>query len=137
MKLYTEEQMIKEFIPYELALELKQVGFDEPCLKFYATEKLVPGLDTDNGDTNSKLSQYNPLFISAPSYSQAFRWFREKHEMGHSIDEDWDNGHLLGYEYVIYQQEGVTVSKTYHTYEEAELACLKKLIEIVKGLESQ
>jgi hypothetical protein len=123
---------MKDFTLYPEAFELKELGFDEPCLKFYATEKLVLGLDTDNGDTNSKLSQYNPLFISAPTYSQVFRWFREKYNTAHSIDRDWDEGHLLGYEYTIDDSEGITVSKTYHTYEEAEKECLIKLIEIVK-----
>jgi hypothetical protein len=27
--------MNKEFIPYEQALALKELGFDEPCLGFY------------------------------------------------------------------------------------------------------
>jgi hypothetical protein len=27
--------MSKEFIPYEQALELKELGFDEPCLAVY------------------------------------------------------------------------------------------------------
>jgi hypothetical protein len=105
-----------EFIPYQLALELKQLGFDEPC--FGTASDIDITLKSD---------------IKMPLFQQAFRFFREKYDMSHSIDKDWDNGHLLGYEYVISEQEGVTVSKTYHTYEEAELACLRKLIEIVKG----
>ena len=27
--------MKREFVPYEQALELKELGFDEPCLSFY------------------------------------------------------------------------------------------------------
>jgi len=27
--------MKKEFLPYDRALKLKQLGFDEPCLGFY------------------------------------------------------------------------------------------------------
>ena len=124
--------MKKEFIPYELALELKQLGFDEPCFGYWYT------IQEDLKKIDIQLSSIDflegePDYILAPTYARAFRWFREKYDMGHSIDEDWDNGHLLGYEYVIYQQEGVTVSKTYHTYEEAEKECLIKLIETVKG----
>jgi hypothetical protein len=123
----------KEFIPYELALELKQLGFDEPCLKFYATEKLVLGLDADNGDTNNKLSQYNPLFISAPTYSQTFKWFRKKgyrfsviidsplaEEESHYI-EIWFKKQFLHESHYIYK-----------TYEDGELDLLKKLIEYEK-----
>jgi hypothetical protein len=120
--------MKKEFIPYELALELKQLGFDEPCLAWYGGSE---GIFEISGNYKNS-THFVDYCVSAPTYSKAFRWFRERCDMGHSIDEDWDNGHLLGYEYVIYQQEGVTVSKTYHTYEEAEKECLIKLIEIVK-----
>ncbi len=35
--------MNKEFIPYEQALELKELGFDEPCFGCY-DEKRVFGL---------------------------------------------------------------------------------------------
>ena len=123
---------MKDFTLYPEAFKLKQLGFDEPCLKFYTTEKLVLGLDTDNGDTNSKLSQYNPLFISAPTYSQAFRWFREKYQLHSTItsisQESWQ-WHIT--------KPGESLGKLYdedfYTYEEAELQCLQHLIKIVKN----
>ncbi len=31
--------MNKEFIPYEQALALKELGFDEPCFAWYVSEK--------------------------------------------------------------------------------------------------
>jgi len=68
----------KDLIPHPEALELKGLGFDEPCLKFYAGEELALGLDTDNGDTNSKLDWYNLSYVSAPTYSQAFRWLYQE-----------------------------------------------------------
>ena len=71
--------MEEEFVPYQEALALKELGFDEPCLKFYPTEeKLVPGINVKDGDTNSELNQYNKLFVSAPLYQQAFRWLYQK-----------------------------------------------------------
>jgi hypothetical protein len=121
--------MKKEFLPYNRSVKLKALGFDEPCLKFYATEKLVLGLDTDNGDTNSKLSQYNPLFISAPTYSQAFRWFREKYDLHGAVRKRNGNGNIY-FEQIF--DEDVLQNGPFDTYEEAELACLDKLIEIVE-----
>jgi hypothetical protein len=29
--------MGKEFVPYELALKLKEIGFDEPCFGYYTS----------------------------------------------------------------------------------------------------
>ncbi len=118
---------MKDFTPHQEAFELKDLGFDEECLGYY---NIDPYFKNPSFRVGTPFD--HQWCLPAPTYSQAFKWFREKHDIGHSINEYRDNGHLLGYEYVIYQQEGVTVSKTYHTYEEAELACLKKIIEISK-----
>jgi len=127
--------MEEEFVPYQEALALKELGFDEPCLKFYPTEeKLVPGINVKDGDTNSELNQYNKLFVSAPLYQQAFRWFREKHgwvaEIHGSLQMNCFYANLL------LQAKGeVSNIKMCDTYEEAELECLKKLINMVKNKE--
>jgi hypothetical protein len=123
--------MNKEFVPYELALELKQLGFDEPCLAGYST-------------LTEKLEYYSrPLLtkdsftVDVPSYSQAFRFFREKYELFHSTNYQDDNSGPGGFDYEILNKRGKSqVDDEYlefDTYEEAELSCLKKLIEIVKN----
>ena len=84
------------------------------------------------------------LITKAPLYQQAFRWFREKYSWQHSIDATSDQHRFeLGYNYWIWNnktgEEHHTMPKNrptgdweYETYEEAELECLQKLIEIVK-----
>ena len=123
--------MEKDFTPHEQALGLKEIGFDDPCLKFYATGKLVLGLDTENGDTNTKLNWYNPSYVSAPTFSQAFRFFREK---GYQI---WIPQNEEGYQFIIrwrFEHTGGMEALTkINSHEEAELECLKKLIELAKG----
>jgi len=126
--------MNKEFIPYEIALGLKELGFDEPCLaswNFYTKEL----------NYNSQPSIFTSEdVIQLPLYQQAFRWFREKYNLQVYIDFY----HKDSYFYKIKSQVGKEISNTTEdvilqgtpvfprTYEEAELACLKKLIEIVK-----
>ena len=106
--------MEKEFIPYEQALALKELGFDEPCFSYYYNRELSFGARTSYGEV-----------VEAPTFSQAFIWFREKY------------GDYLLYSFgviphfTIIQNLIIEDSKT--TYEEAELECLKKLIEIVKN----
>jgi len=106
--------MKNEFIPYEQALALKGLGFDEPCLAAYLTAGRF--LDI------SEYVNHGDYRILAPLYQQAFRWFREKHGLRHFIE--FDDGHY---------NPVVQSSLVYHcdTYEEAELACLNKLIILI------
>jgi hypothetical protein len=119
--------MNKEFVPYELALKLKQLGFDEPCLGFYERNQeliIQECLITDfHGDS---------LQCVAPLFQQAFRWFREKYGLESHIKKDWQYGICLGYESMIECEDGIIDCGTYNIYEEAEFACLEKIIEIVE-----
>jgi len=125
----------KEFVEYTKALELKQLGFDEPCFGHYQQEwhddgmtELEPSLQM----VISKQHQHAYQICTAPLYQQAFRWFREKYNLDSHIKKDWTDGVFYGYEAIIECEDGFIDVGTYNTYEEAELACLNKLIEIVK-----
>jgi len=112
----------KEFIPYQEALTLKELGFDEPCFGFYKNLELK-GTSVKNFQEckNSDLDA-----ITAPVYQQAFGWFREKYKLcviaTHQSYSIWTTTPDASF------IEDYPLS----TYEEAELACLQKLIEIVK-----
>ncbi len=126
-----------EFIPYMEALKLKELGFNEKCIgiyynngkKFLISETLM---------TNSELDSYNSpdSEMSTPLYQQAFRWFRWKYGVMHRI-----TAYAFGYQIHLDNTAEPEFWETdwrydeetdYKTYEEAELSCLKKLIEIVK-----
>jgi hypothetical protein len=120
--------MNKEFIPYEQALELKELGFDEQCTFAYSALTLNLPLLLRNWYQNSTLN-FTDKGCTAPTFSQAFRWFREKHGLCGIVSP-------LAYEILDKNNEqyewGCIEETLCETYEEAELACLKKLIEIVK-----
>lgn len=120
----------KEFVPYEEVLALKELGFDELCFGYWYTEQEILK-KVDIQSVNSDFIKDEEDYILAPTFSQAFRWFREKYKWFSSI------------EYSTTKQTDfvITINKVsindardeeYKTYEEAELACLKKLIEIAK-----
>ena len=117
--------MNKEFIPYEQALELKELGFDEKCFGYYGImNELVMEISY-----NSEPNMVRRNFISAPLYQQAFRWFRENHELSSWIY----NSDTSKYFYtILHSGRIIKANELVIIYEEAELACLKKLIEIVK-----
>jgi hypothetical protein len=136
--------MQKEFIPYEQALNLKELGFDEPCFGYYNTtwskqnELLFP-------QYAGELENWNEMthLCSAPLYQQAFRWFRGKFKIISTIHFycDGDKWEDVVYEVRIsefeyFKTHDSFVQSEFKTYEEAELACLKKLIEIVKEKEN-
>ena len=113
--------MGKEFIPYEQALDLKGLGFNESCFGFY-----------DELSNNKVCFGYSDGINKAPTFSQAFRFFREKYGLHYIICK---NIQMDGYGYrevilIPYMEENKNT--IFKTYEEAELACLVKLIDIVK-----
>ena len=128
--------MEKEFVPYEQALALKELGLDEPCILLYR------GLDTQpvcqmgyklKTERNSDVYDETNYWLTVPTFSQAFRWFREKHGLIGLIE--------IGTQEFSYQvfndkgnrQLGTDPLKYNGTYEESELECLKKLIEITES----
>ena len=120
--------MEKEFVPYDLALELKELGFDETC--FGSIDQI--GYIHVKGSKSSPRGSMRYNTIDCPTFSQAFRFFREKYMLSGEIYifkniwnfdiEDISNSIQL-------YTSGIMC---YNSYEEAELACIKKLIEIAK-----
>ena len=120
--------MEKEFLPYELAVKLKALGYDEEGLGTYSVSGQVLPLKPYTTESKAIL------------FSQAFRWFREKCEIPFAIhcDNDLGLGYIRGYYPVIAISNKHRTEPIYQdgdcftTYEEAELACLDKLLEIVE-----
>jgi hypothetical protein len=112
---------MKDFVLYPEALELKELGFDEPCFGWFASDRTLVKEVTEKTD-----------FTLAPTYSQAFRFFREKYNTNTAIS--WRDD-LLNYDISLTEMKkhGYFYYKdNFTTYEEAELACLQQLIKIVK-----
>ena len=122
--------MEKEFVPDEPASELKELGFNEPCFGLYA-----PPCKTVFLHHYGLLSAKEQIL--APTFSQAFRWFRKKYNLDSSILPLYKSTIKVGYYFGIDEYKGIEfqmdLDDYYKTYEEAELACLIKLIEIVKS----
>ena len=128
----------KEFVPYEEAFALKELGFNEPCFGYWKSKNwLIQEKTRTDGYTHADQE------CSAPTFSQAFRWLREKY---------WYTALILCDSFQIVMQlstsrtrdsrtwewKPIYVTQTYHeeeglkSYDESELACLKQLIEIAK-----
>ena len=70
-------------------------------------------------------------YVQAPLYQQAFRWFREKYKIDAWVVPFKNLDDEKQYSYIIDELSFDEDPEDFYTYEEAELECLKKLIEIV------
>jgi hypothetical protein len=130
---------MKDFTPHQESLALKELGFDEPCLGYWSDwgtqEPFLLTCELGTEKQSCSIRRKNFL-CSAPTYSQAFRFFREKYDLRIWIES---NHRVLKFEYVIATTNPNFIDKqfndllSYRTHEEAELECLNKLIEIVES----
>jgi hypothetical protein len=82
------------FVPYEIALILKEKSFDENCFAWYHCPTTYENeelnkytLKIDRPPLNLFKNGGGTLLI-APLYQQVIDWFREKHNMNISITKD-------------------------------------------------
>ena len=130
--------MEKEFIPYKLAVKLKALGFDEPC---FGSWWFNPSIHKLNEEELQIIKSYYfglPEYcILAPTFSQAFRWLLKEYNLYAiiipTVTMHWTFKTMTVVEDIVEVPPYDHVdANDYGTREEAELACLVKLIEIVE-----
>ena len=138
--------MENEFVSYEMALALKELGFNELCFYQYVKDfdndgELIP----ITSETNHPILRNNHQVshcsggdcFAAPLYQQAFRWFREKYDLdSYIMPARLETKKVYDYYIWFSNKEGerdlfIGMNNEY-TYEEAEIECLNKLITTLK-----
>lgn len=131
--------MEKEFVPYELAVKLKELGFERECfawynygtLTIYGEDRLLDSCAANEGENRP----------NAPLWQQAFEWFREKHGLISFISfhtkgtfriESLPKSEIILYSYK--QKYFDNNGKMWDSYKEVEKECLEKLIELTQPL---
>ena len=116
-----------QFVPYDLSLKLKELGFNEECFGFYDDK-----YNKDNGlYLNSILNADGRyIYTKAPLWQQAFNFIREKYDI-----QCWlHDGGMIGKTFI--KITGYKHDKFYFSssepmeYEKAQQECLKELIKI-------
>ena len=125
--------MEEQFIAHKHALALKELGFDEPCLAFW------DGKNTDAfyfNNIRDASGDYVPFqkhdrlkWFGAPLKSQVFEWFREKYNLVFNFIS-YNIVKPAEYHWSITWNDEAKTSGIVKTYEEAESACIDKLIEL-------
>lgn len=125
--------MEEQFIPYELALELEELGFDEECFGYYNMINHSGKFKFD-----IRIWENSDDYIEAPLWQQAFDFFRKKYKLSSHCDLKSVNHLGENYYYKIinfadFIDDSTIIEKDgFNSIEEARLECLKKIIEIVK-----
>ena len=122
--------MEKEFVTYEQALALKELGFDGKTIGFYNStycmEEVLFGEFPEFVNRNNDFE-----LVSAPLKQQVFRWFREKHNWIGGIRQlsQSGNGMIIG---EFRKDEDNNFMMFAETYDKCENNCINELIEIAK-----
>ena len=127
-----------KFITHIQALELKQLGFDEPCLKVgnpngHILWKFMDVLDVEGVDIGDIMKEkFDDRFVEIPLKQQVLRWFREKYNIIGLIEGGFDMTNI--FTYCIWEGFKDKIYDDYYgTYEEAEDVLINILIDKVKN----
>lgn len=138
----------KAFVPKDIAIELRDLGFDEFCLFYYEHNKPAPRFGLESRDIKNKSHfrimtinahkilklKSNKFDIAATSYEQVFTWFRKK-GLFHSItiEEDFIEKDI-SFSCEIRDEKGDIITLfSRDTYEKTEKDLLERLINIYKN----
>ena len=138
--------MKEQFVTYEIALKLKELGFDEKCVASYYTYD-IKNFSKGKYDYRGKFEfdystedQYivnsnETYYVSAPLWQQVIDWFREKHKIDIYPEPTYS---LTEYSFKVItvhdkskkQEYWDGMGKTYNTYQEAREQAILKAIEL-------
>ena len=111
--------MNKEFVTNEVAISLKNLGFNEDCMGYYSLDEALFFRERNPEQPNQ-----------APLYQHAFRWFRENHNTLANVYSN-ASGFLFEFHDSVGGThrfdsgfDGPNASGCWDTYEEAEIACI-------------
>jgi hypothetical protein len=124
--------MFQEFVSYDVALELKKLGFANNCLAYYTELGDLFPIDTDF----INFRDINEKYVKAPLFQQVFDWFRVVHNLPSGIFPDMTNHkakkiYTYMFSITIWERERVG-GYAIDTFEEARKLCLEKLIELIE-----
>ena len=143
--------MNKEFVPYELAIDLKTLGFDDQCICGYDNEGRLRSKLAHSNDKGARIDwDRHDIHIPAMLWQQAFEWLRKKYcihveiitgagTQGTAwygkIINDWNitNKGSGNFDYFTKEIRMNNEFEGYKSYEETRLECLKKIIEVINN----
>jgi hypothetical protein len=128
---------LQDFVTKTLANKLQEIGFDEACFFIYrkGTDLYLTSSDGHYKDVFEQARSANFIGgIPAPTYAQAFRWFREQFQLNVEIRYNERN---RGYN-PFFSRENLNITQSDFvemSYDKAQEYAIEKAIEITKIFE--
>ena len=134
--------MKEQFVTYEIALKLKELGFDEFCFAHYFNGDLITKTAILKSSTMqyyqqnniNPSNQYKDKNCTAPLWQQVIDWFREVKNINVEVwyDNTQDDGFPWLYEIYIDNKEHQHDGSYYDSFYEAREQAILKAIELIK-----
>lgn len=139
--------MKNQFVPYNIALKLKELGFDEECFDYYVPKgKAISDIFNNNFELKKYNSETNHIYgyvglVSRPLWQQAIDWFREKHNLHIQLHYNtqaitWEYRVYMLNEFIHYSPHNKVYFNTeaiYKTYYDSLTAAILKAINLIKN----
>ena len=137
MKTNNQHSYPSWLVPVEIAKQLKEIGFDKPCIFSYSegigvTACLRSGAGDEPYFSDFVVGGNSPgsPYVDLPAWGQVFGWFREK---GFHGVVEYEGSGVFTFRYIIMGTPSVTSSrKKYYSYNEAREQLLINLIKVYK-----
>ena len=148
--------MNEDFVTYELAVKLKEKGFDEECLAYYTSEytlytnKVVlcddKYLEVAEIDYEECLRSYNTqkdrllrTIVDAPTISQVLKWLREEKKIYIviAVNPTLSTKDKIAYYYQVYSNSNGATSDYYESeecYAQWEDCAIESIKSVLKYL---
>jgi hypothetical protein len=123
--------MKNQFVGYKESKKLSKLGFSEECFGGYLKKDKTIWIGYVSSQGGEQFNRY--YHILAPTFSQAFKFFRENHGYDVSIKKCTPSEYKFEIEQLFAEGDNYYfIDFPFLSHKEAELECLKKLIEITK-----
>lgn len=133
------EYLQNQYLPHNIAYELKNIGFNEPCMGFYDYPKNIIKVSLKyHGNLHDGYeNEMKSITVTSPLYQQVFDWFEKTHKLFANINIKTYK--TTSYNYSIIRLDDESSDSTNYVNDEsysskidAKKACIQTMIDIVQ-----
>lgn len=141
--------MKEDFVPYDIAVKLKEKGFKAKCMRYYDSREedrtyFYWNANTPMADANSMYYSWNKnnggykgAWIDAPTISQVLKWLREEKKIFVDVNSfpTYSTKEMVAYAVDVrrnsdgYSMENVESAQSFARWEEAALAGIEYVLD--------